>query len=319
MTSICLSLIVTLHLAAVYLSMMGPVVCLWLQWRAGRDEVASQLDRDLLRLASVMLTVAALLGGIAIVLIARLFPDAYLAAARVLPERRYWYGAIELVFSLACFLLASTVGAHERGSRGRFWTGWVATLLGSTNLIYHFPTLFVILGVLCLRPDDWGQQIKFTTLLTDGEIVARLVHHLLAAMLLTGTWIAWHAMWRGGDLRPAAWGGRMAVAAVILQFVSGLWLVSAMPAGSRELLLGGDSLAAGLFALSLLAAFFIVPRLAAMALGHAERRHTQVTLGLVLAVLFTMTAARHRTREIRLGYQKANIEDGSADKPGSLR
>jgi hypothetical protein len=316
LTSICLSLVVTLHLAAVYLSMTGPLVCLWLQWRASRDELASRFDRDLLRTASGMLIAAALLGGIAIVLIARLFPDAYLAAARTLPERRYWYAAIELVFSLVCFFLASTIAPRARDSRARFWTGWLATLLGSTNLIYHFPTLFVMLGVLCLRPKAWDQQIKFTTLLADGEILARLLHHFLAAVLLTGTWIAWQGMRRGGESRPVAWGGRMAVVAVILQFLSGLWLVSVMPPDSRELLLGADPLAAGLFALSLLGAFFVVPRLGAMALGHAERRHTQLTLGLVLAVLFTMTAARHRTREIRLDHQKARIEKRSDREAG---
>ena len=316
MIAACLSLVVTLHLAAVYLSMMGPLVCLWLQWRAGGDETASRLDRDLLRLASAMLIGAAVLGGVAIVFIARLFPDAYLAGARVLPVRRYWYGAIELVFSLACFLLALAVARRDRGSRVRFWTGWLATLLGSTNLIYHFPPLFVMLGVLCVRPDDWGREMKFTALLADSEILARLVHHLLAALLLTGAWIAWSTLRRGGDPRPVGWGGRMAIVAILLQFASGLWLASAMPADSRELLLAGDPVAAGLFALSLLGAFFLVPRLGAIALGLAERRHAQVTLGLVLAVLFSMTAARHRTREIRLGYQKAKIEDRSGAKAG---
>ncbi|HEV3345164.1 MAG TPA: hypothetical protein VG125_32605 [Pirellulales bacterium] len=311
MISICLSLVVTLHLAAVYLSMMGPLVCLWLQCRAGRDELAARLNRDLLRLASAMLIVAATLGGAAILLIGRLFPEAYLAAARVLPERRYWYGAVELVFSLACFLLALAVSKNGRRSPGRVWTSWLATLLGSTNLIYHFPPLFVMLGVLCLRPNDWGQETRFTALLADGEILARLGHHLLAALLFTGVWIAWSAVRRGGDQRPVAWGGRMALAAVLLQFVSGLWLVSAMPAESRELLLGGDTPAGGLFALSLLAAFFVVPRLGAMALGHAERRHTQVTFGLVAAVLFAMTATRHRTREIVVGHQKPKIEHHS--------
>ncbi len=311
MISICLSLVVTLHLAAVYLSMMGPVVCLWLQCRAGRDELAARLDRDLLRLAAVMLVAAAVLGGLAVLLIGRLFPAAYLAAARVLPERRYWYGAIELVFSLVCFLVALAVSRNSPRSPGRFWTGWLATLLGSTNLVYHFPTLFVILGVLSVRPDAWGQEIKFTALLADGEILARLAHHLLAALLITGLWIAWSTVRRGGDQRPVAWGGRMAVAALLLQLASGLWLVNAMPAGSRELLLGGDPLTAGLFGLSLLAAFFVVPRLGAMALGHADRRHTQVTFGLVLAVLFTMTVTRHRTREIMLGHQKPRIQQRS--------
>jgi hypothetical protein len=301
---ICLTIVVTLHLVAVYLSMMGPLVCLWLQWRAGHDELAARLDRYFLRVAIAMLIAAAALGGVAILLIGKLFPDAYLAAARVLPERRYWYGAVELVFSLACYWLALAISNSGRRSRGRFATRWLATLLGSTNLIYHFPTLFVMLGVLCVRPADWGHEIRFTTLLADGEILSRTVHHLVAALLITGMAAAWYGVRRGDEEgRAVAWGGRIAALAILLQILSGLWLVTAMPADTRELLMGGDSLAASMFGLSLLAAFFVLPRLGAMALGHVERRHAVVTLLVVLLVLFAMTAVRHRTRELLLAQQ----------------
>lgn len=311
--SICLTIVVGLHLTTVYVAMMGPVLCLWLQWRAIRDDLAAQLDRFFLRLASTTLLAATILGGLAILIIARLFPHAYLAAARVLPESRYWYGAVELLFSLGCFVLALAVWRPQPISRVRFWTRWLTTLLGSSNLVYHFPTLFVMLGVLCVRPDDWSHKMRFTALLADAEVLSRVVHHLLAALAVTGMAAAWYAGTRDDQNRRAVlWGGRIAAVAILVQFLSGLWLVTTMPAETRELLLGGDALAAGLFGLSLLVAFFALSRVGAMALGHVDRRHIERTAVLVLAVILAMTAVRHRTRELLLARQRlrADVHQG---------
>jgi hypothetical protein len=315
--STCLTIVVGLHLATVYVSMMGPVLCLWLQWRSNRDQVAAQLDCFFLRLASAALLAATILGGLAILIIARLFPDAYWAAARVLPESRYWYGAVELFFSLGCFLLALAMWRRQPISHGRFWTRWLTTLLGSSNLVYHFPTLFVMLGVLCVRPDDWGRKIRFTNLLVDAEVLSRVVHHLLAALAITGLAAAWYGARRDDhDRSVVVWGGRMAAVAILAQFLSGIWLVTAMPAETRELLLGGDALAAGLFGLSLLLAFFVVPRVGVMALGRVEPRHTERTAVLVLAIILAMTAVRHRTRELLLARQRqrADVHEGIGTK-----
>jgi hypothetical protein len=304
LTSIGLTLVVVAHLAAVYLAMMGPMVCLGLQWWTNGDNLAARLDRYLLRLAVLALLAAAVLGGLALGLICRLFPEAYGAASRVLPASRYWYGGVELVFSLVCLLVALALAGGVAVSPLRFTVRWLATLLGGANLVYHFPPLFVMLGVLSTRPAAWGHRIKFTTLLTDAEVLARVTHHLLAALVVTGMAIVWYGARRGGDdARAVAWGARIAAPALVFQLVSGLWLAAVMPAESRSMLLGEDSLAAALFGLSLLATFFVLPRLGAMALGHLERRHAVVTIGLVLALLILMTATRHRTRDRVLGQQ----------------
>ena len=318
LTSIGLTAVAAMHLTAVYVAMMGPLVCLWLQWRARRDVLAAQLDRYLLWVAAAAILVAAALGGLAILLIGHLFPAAYLAAARVLPKSRYWpYGAVELIFSLVCFVLAAVLAGSMAGSRWRFAVRWLATLLGSSNLVYHFPALFVMLGVLSTRPSSWGQNMKFTVLLGDPEIVARVAHHLLAALAVSGMAIAWYGVRRGGDaLRAVAWGSRIATVAVLGQLFIGLWLVMAIPAASRYLLSGEDAIATGLFACSLLATFFVLPRLASAAFGHVEPRPTVYTILLVLAVVVLMTATRHRTRALLLSSlapdpRAAGINSGS--------
>lgn len=294
-----------MHLVAVYVAMMGPLVCLWLQWRARRDRLAARLDRYLLWLAVAALLAAAVLGGAAIGLISQSFPDAYLAAARVLPRNRYWpFGAVELLFSLGCYLSAAMLAPGSDALSPRFAARWLITLLGSANLAYHFPPLFVMLGVISTRHELWGRNLKFTTLLADVEVLARVAHHLFAALVVTGMAITWYGLRRGGEaLLAVAWGCRIAAAALLCQLFTGLWLVMSLPPGSRQMLLGDDALAALLFGGSLLLTFLVLPRVAAAAFGESERRAIVITISLVFAIVLLMTAARHRTRALLLSAQ----------------
>lgn len=300
LVSLSLTGVAAMHLIAVYLAMMAPLVCLWLQWRARRDPLAARLDRFLLRLAIAALLAAVVLGGTAIGLISRSFPDAYLAAARVLPPNRYWpFGVIELFFSFCCFALAARLRTTPEAVSPRFAARWLATLLGSLNLIYHFPPLFVMLGVLSTRHELWGERLKFTTLLGDAEVLARVAHHLLAALIVTGMAIAWYGVRRGGEaLTAVGWGCRIAAAALVCQLFTGLWLVVSLPPGSRDMLLGADALAALFFGGSLLITFLVLPRVAAAAFGESERRAMLITIALVFTIVLLMTAARHRTRAL---------------------
>ncbi|MGH7134578.1 MAG: hypothetical protein ACREHD_02495, partial [Pirellulales bacterium] len=269
--------------------------------QARRDELAARLDRWLLWLAVFALVAAAALGGLAIVLIYYSFPQAYLAAARALPRSRFWpFGAMELAFSWGCFIFAAMLPMSV--SRFYFVVRWLVTAFGCSNLIYHFPPLFVMLGVLSARPKTWGGDLRFTTLLSDPEVQARSAHHLLAALAVTGMAIACYGVRRGDEAEKAiAWGARLAAAALLCQLFSGLWLVMTMPVGSRQLLFGDDAVAGVLFAGSLLGTFLVLPRVAAAALGHVERRATMLTILLVLAIVTLMTATRHRTRNLLIG------------------
>lgn len=330
-------IVVTGHLLAVDVAMTAPAVCLWLQWRGRREPFARRLDQSLLKLSLAALGAAVPLGIAAAGLVWIHSPMPYGEAFSMLPRRRYQFGVVELVFSAGALWLAIRLGGRAEDGREasrladrRCWfvTRWLATLLASLNLIYHFPPLFIMLGVLSTRPEAWGEPARFTTLLADPEVLARLAHHLLAAVVVTGTAMAWLAATgrlerpksdrdagagRGDPSQPSAeqrgasaadalpaavWGGRMAVAALLLQVLSGIMLVAEMPASSQQAILGHDALAAGLFAAALVAVFFVLPRLAATALGHVNPRHLTGSLWLVIAVMLLMTAAQQRTREL---------------------
>ncbi|HEX5445192.1 MAG TPA: hypothetical protein VFW87_15240, partial [Pirellulales bacterium] len=254
-----------------------------------------------------------------VALIARLHPQPYLNAFHELPRRRYEFGVVELLFSLACYAVALRVGRwRARANDGqpipRRWFAfrWWATFLGSLNLAYHFPPLFVMLGVLTARPATWGHEARFTGLLADGEILARTVHHWLAALVVGGMAAAYYGTRQNGaDDRPAAvWGCRLAAAAMLLQILSGFLLVAELPAATRNALLGDDLAATGLFAAALVATFFVLPRLAATAWGHVDRRYVLGSCLLVLLVMLLMTAARHRTRDLLLANQRVAAKLG---------
>lgn len=310
-----LTFVAAAHLAAVDVAMAAPALCLWLQWRADRDEVARRLDRYLLRLSLVALLVAIGLGGMAVALVGRLYPEPYLNAFHELPRRRYEFGVVELLFTMACYIVALRLaGPRDHAdiapsvARRRFALRWWATLLGSLNLAYHFPPLFVMLGVLTARPETWGQHARFTSLLADGEVLTRTVHHWLASLVMGGVAAAYYGVRRGAasDERvAAAWGCRVAAVAMLLQILSGFLLVAVLPAATRHALLGDDLAATGLFAAALIATFFVLPRLAAIAFGHTDRGYVLGACLMVLLVMLLMTATRHRTRDLLLANRRA--------------
>lgn len=329
--------VVTGHLLAVDFALAAPVVCLWLQWRGRRQPLARRLDRSLLKFSLAALGLAVPLGIAAALLVWIHSPVPFGQAFRMLPRRRYEFGVVELVFSAIALWLAMRLGRRaderreaEQPDRQRwFVTRWLTTLLASLNLIYHFPPLFIMLGVLSTRPEGWGEPARFTTLLADPEVLVRLAHHLLASLVVTGSAIAWLAATgrlgqppsdanasqagpsdaartaaRQGDanlpdVAPAAvLGGRLATAALLLQILSGIMVVSEMPSASRQAILGHDALAAALFVAALVAVFFVLPRLAATALGHINRRHLTGSLWLVMLIIMLMTATQLRTRDL---------------------
>ncbi|HUY35685.1 MAG TPA: hypothetical protein VMV69_23275 [Pirellulales bacterium] len=307
MFDVALVLVVTAHLLAVAWAIAGPFVGLWLAWRLRRgDAVAGVAGRYVLGLSLVALAAAIVLGLAALGLLWLEFRHPYFDAAEQVPPRRYWFGLLELVFSFVC-LAAAWNGwpqADAAEGAGRFWARWGLTLLAATNLAYHFPPLFAVIGVYCTRPEQWGDQRPFIKMLVDPEVLARTLHHLLAAFAVTGAMLATltRPFAHAGLLdeargRVAVWGGRIALAAVVGQIMSGTYLLFELPAASRERLLGGDSIATLMFAASLLATVALLHPLAAASLGDGDQRQLRAAVCLVVIVVLLMVATRHRTRK----------------------
>lgn len=298
------TLTVTLHLLAADLAAVGPLVCLWLEWRAARgDRTAHEAERGLLRDSIAALCIAMLLGAAALGLLWMLDRESWFAAARQLPAQRYWFGLIELVFSLVCMAAALLLWRRDAaaGFTARFSGRFILLALAGTNLAYHFPTLFSAIGVLSTRPESWGQKVKFIQLLADPEVLARTLHHLLAATAVTGGALMlgslrWWFEEAESARRVAIWGGRIALAASVLQLLAGMHLLFQLPPGARQQLMGEDLTTSLLFAGALLATVMLLHRLAAISFGDVEPRQIVATLLLIVLTILLMAATRQRTR-----------------------
>ncbi|HEX4148502.1 MAG TPA: hypothetical protein VHY20_05920, partial [Pirellulales bacterium] len=175
--------VLVVHLLAVNLASAGPFVALVLFWKARRqsDRWAAQAGRRLIVWSLAATGLGVLTGAAALAIVWTGSPE-FVAAAGRLPASRYWFGGVELVFYIGCLL--GVLGfsrfddlAHPR----RFWGMCALLILAGTDLVYHFPPLFVGLNVLADRPDDWVGRVRFVELLMDPQVVALVLHFVLAS------------------------------------------------------------------------------------------------------------------------------------------
>jgi putative copper export protein len=154
---------------------------------------------------------------------------------------------------------------------------------------------------------------EFLRLMFDSQTLARVAHFLVASVAVTGVLILGFALRiaRRGQSEDAgrvtAWGARLALAASLLQILTGMYVLLELPDPQRNRLLGSSWLATGLFAASLLAVLALLHHLAELSLTPSSRRaerdgdlpaRPQIlrTMALMGLVVLLMVAARHASR-----------------------
>jgi len=292
------------HLFAVYVVISGPFLVAWLAWRVRRndDPAALWLQRRILAASQWALLGAVTLGGLALLLMGLTDRQDFFRAAQTVPARRYWFGIAELGFYSLCLLLVQrqvSRGPHAAGwYRAGGW--WILPLVAGTNVAYHFPPLFVMISVGSARPETWAEPLRFWTALADPEVAARVIHHLLASVAVTGGAVLGLALRSSGEFDPndstrvAAWGARMALMATLLQVISGGWLLAALPAIARQGLLGGEPWATAGMTAALVTVVALLHALAAVSLGRSSRREVQSACLLLILVVVLMVAVGGR-------------------------
>jgi hypothetical protein len=297
------SIIAALHLLTVSLAAIGPLACLWLEWRehARGDVVAGLAGRKLARLTLGMLGIGMVLGFCALGLLWLNGAEGYLRALAAIPIRRLWFGAAELAFYFLC-MWAYVI-----------WWGRMPRLahqglavLAATNVLYHFPPLFSAVVVISTREHLLiaGQPLKWAELLSlfgDAETLSRVTHMVLAACVVTGVALMAIGLRLGhgkgsAASHPAGWGGRLALVAALLQLPVGVWVLLNLPAAVRDQLLTSDWPATLLFACGVLTMLALLHHLAAAALGDTQRATVVRCMVLTAALFLLMVGAGHRAR-----------------------
>jgi len=298
---ILVSLILGLHLLCVDLAAAGPLVCLWLDWKEGRGDLqAGHAGRFLLKATLHGLVIGTLLG----LTVGCFLWDAEYRAQLMRVASRVHFGVWEWLFSVAllygyrwCWRDATTCCAAKRRLR------WLLPLLASTNLLYHFPPLFLIFSQL----DPAGEALssaQFRARLVDGYVVARTVHFCLAALAVTGIALVVFALKQSRNsetvedpTRPARWGARLALVATLLQLPVGIWIVLEMGPVAQRQVMGGNLVATGLFGLSLLGALALMHYLSALAFGKFRREVAVRTISLMILIVLLMTIVARLSKE----------------------
>jgi hypothetical protein len=295
-----LSPLLTLHLAAVSIASVGPLLCIWLDWRAARwgDAVAADLGRLLARRSLQFLFLGAALGLVHLAVAVLGADPACIRALAAIETSRWWFAGLELLFSVGCLTVYVVTWDRWR----RRWLHRLVALVAATNLLYHFPTLFVLTGVVSQRPDLWSTHIRVRDMLVNPEVLARLAHFLLASLVVACAYLMDIAARRHADpehapARLIARLGQVALGAAVLQLPLGLLVLSLIPAPLRRQLLGQDGLATAALALGVVLSLALLHHLAANALGDVDKAATRRSAGLVLLVVLLMVAARCRLRE----------------------
>lgn len=291
-------LLLSMHLICMNVAAAGPLVCIWLDSRAARQSVDARRAACFLAWNALQLSVSGAVFGLVIGWLRWIeWGHLYVAGLRLFESRLRW-GVAEFLFSVALIAGYSLwitrrpqVGMAER------WVRSFVALLSSTNLLYHFPPLFALIG----RASNGGEyeltkvdSAMFRKLIMGGEIPAISLHFFLASFAAAGA-LLMYLNWRtakieGKNWDRGAWGGRIALVASLLQIPVGIWLIMTLPAEAQHRLMGGDLLLSSLFILSLVLVMVLLHQLASVAFGDNSRRALGRAMLTMLAVIVVMTA-----------------------------
>jgi hypothetical protein len=321
-------LVFAAHLLAVNLAMAGPLWMVWLDWRSRRsfDEVAREAERTLARWSLVAFVLGVILGLALLGLVIAIGDRAYLAAARMIPPDRLWFGGGELLFYVALISLYLWLLGAAQPKR---WLTRLLAVAAASNLLMHFPPLFAMLAALAHRPEHWGGTLErslYHALLIDPEVLSRVLHIWLAA-LATGAVAVMllvsprptaigdtidPTMRIPGDGRVTA-AARWALAAMLAEFRVGLWTLAATPTATWGVAWTDDLAALLLLGAAIVGAFVLLQQLVGLAIAGGDLiaiRKLAITLAISTAL---MCAVAHYWR--RLGEPPiANPADSGTDR-----
>ena len=303
--------IFTIHLMMVNFSAVGPLVCIWIEYRARKrnDLEIDEVGRQMAWLSINFLTYGAMFGMVLGWLVwlsgDQWFFDILL---QQIPRERLVFAIGEVLFYYIC--MGSYCWWWYRGRREATWQRVVHRLLAilaATNLLYHFPPLFACISYIAAHYDEWQGRVVtpevYRELMLKGEIMARTAHHWLASISIVGVMLMAKSLGfsqQEDKNHNGRWlatrGAWLALVSSILQFIVGTWFILQMTSETRKLIMGHDILGTILMLLSMVGVFALLHRLAAVALGDYQQKDVVRSIMLMMLVILLMTATLQRSR-----------------------
>ncbi len=311
---VLLLLAFSLHLLCMNVASAGPLVCCWLDRRRTSENEEARRACRFLANASLVLFVAG--AGLGLLLTWGWWtPAVWQQIWGQFSSRIVWGGWELLVYfvcvAIYCAWLFFDLGGNRWAVR---FVRSVLAVFASTNLLYHFPPLFVIFSKVSrpevhhgsVAPIEEVSSAEFRRLLADPEVLSTSLHFLLASVAVAGMVVLLFGLGRQQKTdNPAAaglckLGGRIALAATVLQAPAGFWVFMNLPATAQNRLLGDDLLGTALFVAGVSAAVWLMHLLATIALGDTRKKSIVQAAFVLLVVIVLMTGTLRRANSVRV-------------------
>ena len=270
--SLLIVVLLASHLLCMNVCSAGPLLCIWLNRKHATAE-SKQIGKALAWDGYWLLFVGVLFGlGLGTVCWAS--GDARLVETLPLLHSKVLWGIAEIGCSLVwawCYWAWLQWRPPQRAI-ARFLHASLA-VLSATNLLYHFPPLMTVMSqaasgeMVVSVPVD---SSAYRALIFTPNVMAHSLHIWLASFAVSGVFLFWLARKLADPRGTCVFGARVALVATLAQLGSGSWLLVVTPPQKQSLLLGEDWVATGLLVASVLAAFKLLEKLAALAFGEPE-------------------------------------------------
>jgi len=292
-------IVLSLHLILMNLASVGPLLSIWLDARSTRQqsEEIAHVGRTIGWWSVIALLLGIGLGVIQGVLIWSQGNQAYFQAIDSVWDSKIFFGFWEIAFSLACTL--GYLLWWKWGSRPRRWQRFLSrflVVLAATNLLYHFPTLFTILGLIARgevevsAPVDSGE---FRSLLLHGEVIWFTLHFWFASFAVSGLVAGMLCLKKLPEEQresTASIAFTIALVATLLQIPVGFVLTITLNSAQQSRLMGGNPLCTAMFALGVGLAFWLMHHLAGLAFFERTWRKATMALLTLGGTIVLMTA-----------------------------
>lgn len=305
MSFFLLVLVFSLHLVCMNLAAGGLLVASGVELIAGRDaERAAKLSAKLASHAILGLVAGAALGALMLLYFwSANYQDIFLRRLGTRP----WFSLVQVAFSLVLHGIMWRWTKASIAGKGRYWRAALA-VVSSTNLIYHFPTLFAIVAEIAGTSTPESPVIErrqFYAFLGSGPILSHAAHFFFAALATSGIVGAIFVRDEAapGLLRRFCTG--VALISTVLQIPVGIMVYMTLPAAAQRGLIGDNLPLSVAFLASLAAALWLMQSLMSQMATDAPKNRSIWSGAVLVLTILLMSGVLWGTRKSRFSPPKA--------------
>ena len=251
------------HLLVIAIAAAGPLLCIALNAKQINRKDSSErgaywaLGTTLSRHANIALIVGSVLG---LLIAALVWNDDFHQRCHIL-KTRFLYAGIEWLFSCVLLLISHCWWSRRPDGFKPFLVRSLLIVLASTNLLYHFPIIFMLVNEIPMNVvvelESSGSELsrhQFYEYAFSSSMLARWLHIVVSMLMLSFAYVSVIALRfaretsdvaREAAVRTVRWSARSVLILLFSQI--GFGLMALMTMNDSQSIMGGDVMVTGLF------------------------------------------------------------------------